>query len=199
MPAENTALRIKANRAGTVKEITDYLFDLEKAYNSLYVFDDFLGVTSSNSSSRRRSKFFFYEFGLPLAPNFKLDSSNDLLLPEDRLIISKINIQSPGFWEVLGSLNPLQQIREYLNDRHNRGKDKRWREQTEKDKAVLENELIQRQIFEAENKTVRERIEIYKELGFSDQEIRQLIWANVGRPLMELGKHQDNGLIEGAE
>ncbi|WP_157579171.1 hypothetical protein [Spirosoma montaniterrae] len=199
MPTENTTLRINANRAGTVKEITDYLFDLENAYNCLYVFDDFLGVVSPNSYSRRRSKFFFYELGLSLAPNFKLDNSNEFLLPEHRMVISKINIQSPGFWEVLGTLNPLQQIREYLNDRHSRGKDLRWREQSEKEKAMLENELIQRQIFEADNRTMKERISIFRDLGFSDQEIRQIIWTNVGKPLMELGKHQDNGLIEGTE
>jgi len=33
-----------------------------------------------------------------------------IVLPSDRLYISKVNIQSPGFWEVLGSLNPLQHI-----------------------------------------------------------------------------------------
>ena len=32
--------------------------------------------------------------------------------------------ESPGFWEFLGSLNPLEVIRRYLNDRHERAKDR---------------------------------------------------------------------------
>ena len=125
------------DRAGTIPEITNYLHDLETAYNSLYAFDKFLDILNPRSKNRRR--FYFYEFGYPLTPNFKLDNSSDFILPENKLTITKINIQSPGFWEVLGSLNPLQQLREYLNDRHERRKDRQWREQTEKEKAVLEN------------------------------------------------------------
>ena len=199
MQTEISTLRINGERAGTVKEITEYLLDLENAYNSLYIFDHFLDTISPNSKSRRNLRFYIYEFGFPLSLNFKLDNSSDFILPENRLVISKINIQSPGFWEVIGSLNPLQQLREYLKDRHERRKDIEWREQNEKQKAVLENELIQRKILEAENKNIRERIEIFRELGFSDQEIRELIWANIGKPLMELGKHQDTGLIQDAE
>jgi hypothetical protein len=196
MQTGNTTLRINADRAGTVKELTDYLNDLEAAYNSLYVFNNFLDTLNPNS--RRRIRFFIYEFGLPTS-NFKLDSSADFILPENRLVVSKINIQSPGFWEVIGSLNPLQQLREYLKDRHERRKDIYWREQSEKDKATFENQLIQRQVIEAENQTIRERIEILRELGFTNEEIRELIWTNVGKPLMELGKHQDTGLIKDAE
>jgi len=51
----------------------------------------------------------------------KLDKDN--IIPQDeRLVISKVTFQSPGFWEFLGSLNPLEQIREYLKDRHERQK-----------------------------------------------------------------------------
>ncbi|WP_299526745.1 hypothetical protein [Winogradskyella sp.] len=46
---------------------------------------------------------------------------------------------------------------------------------------------------------MQRRIEILRELGFTDQEIRQVIWANLEEPLKQLGKHQDDGLIEGAE
>lgn len=52
----------------------------------------------------------------------------DTVLPEHRLVIKSIRIESPGFWEVFASLNPLQQIREYLNDRHKRKQDREFRE-----------------------------------------------------------------------
>ena len=61
--------------------------------------------------------------------------------PKDLLEIASISIHSPGFWEVLGGLNPLQQIREYLNDRHKRRQDREFREAAEKKKLEIENEL----------------------------------------------------------
>lgn len=197
MAQENTRLRIKGLRGGTPDELIEYLSDLKNAYNSLYVFNTFLD--NSNPFSKRRRRFLFYEFGLPYLGNYKLESAEELILPENRLVVDKIVIQSPGFWEVIGSLNPLQQIREYLNDRHKRQQDRNWRNETDKRKAELENELLQRQIFESDNKIMRERIEILRELGFGETEIRELIWTNMGEPLRQLGKHQDNGLIEGTE
>ena len=197
MAQENIKLRIKGLRGGTPDELIEYLTDLKNAYNSLYVFNTFLD--NSNPFSKKRRHFFFYEFGYPYLGNRKLDNGEELILPENRLVIDKIVIQSPGFWEIIGSLNPLQQIREYLNDRHKRQQDRKWRNETDKRKAELENQLLQRQIFESDNRLMKDRIEILRELGFSEREIREMIWTNLGEPLKNLGKHQDNGLIEGTE
>jgi len=119
--------------------------------------------------------------------------------PDYRLEIKRIQIESPGFWEFLGALNPLQQIREYLNDRHRRRQDREYREQAERERLILENEMIRRQIWEKDNAILRERIEILRIIGFTDEEIRWLIWHYVSQPLIGLGKHQDSGLIQGAE
>ena len=199
MTRENRTIKILADRAGTVKELTNYLTDLENAYNSLHALDRFLDYNHPESRSSRRMRHFIYEFGLPLNSSLKLDNSSDLIKPVDTLVISRISIQSPGFWEIVGSLNPLQQIREYLKDRHERRKDIEWRETSEKEKAMLENELIQKKIIDYDNKLQVDRIKILKEIGFSNEEIRELIWTNAGKPLMELGKHQDNGIIKSAE
>lgn len=121
------------------------------------------------------------------------------MLPEHRLVIKSVRIESPGFWEVLASLNPLLQIREYLNDRHRRRQDKEFREAAEREKLILENELIQRQVWEKENSVLSERIRLLKEMGFTDSEIRELVWAKVGQPLAQLGRHRDSKLIGGAE
>src|ERR1700745_175140 len=108
MASGTITLKILTDRAGSVTEITNYLQDLEKAYNSLYAFDKFLDALNPRNKNRERF------FGFPLTPNFKLDSSRDFILPENRLTITKIVIQSPGFWEVQGTFNPLQQLKEYL-------------------------------------------------------------------------------------
>ncbi len=197
----STRLTIVAQRAGTVGEIAGFLSDLETAYVALYLFD---GVWSGPFSRRgRRLPFEFYlQFGLPFgvlgweAPRI---GRPDLILPEHRLTINRVRLESPGFWEFLGSLNPLQQIREYLKDRHERRQDREWREATERDKLRLENDLIQGQVWEKDNAVLRDRVSFLRDLGFSNEEIRQLVWAQVGQPVAALGRHQDTRLIEGAE
>jgi hypothetical protein len=52
MATEITSLRIKADRLGTVSEVTGLLKDLETAYNSIYAFN-FLIDTLSYDRERR--------------------------------------------------------------------------------------------------------------------------------------------------
>ena len=115
-----------------------------------------------------------------------------IVLPSDRLCISKVNIQSPGFWEVFGSLNPLQQIREGLNDHHERKKDNNYRNRQAEELGDLA-------IIEKKESILNLRIDTLKKLGYSDTEIRQLITTMVIEPLDKLNKHQDSGQIEGPE
>lgn len=228
MATEITSLKIKAERLGTVSEVTTFLKDLEAAYNSIYAFD-FLVETLAydrvrklkqvderfhrlrrywkESSNRKDYPFdpFIYEmffeeyaFNRPIdnLPNLlELQSKIDIdkiILQSDRLIISKVNIQSPGFWEVLGSLNPLQQIREYIKDRHERKKDEKYRSRQEEEIGELE-------IQERKDRIINQRIETLRGLGYSDAEIRQLVTAMVIQPLNRLDNHQDNGQIEGPD
>lgn len=228
MATEITSLRIKAERLGTVAEVTTLLTDLDAAYNSIYAFD-FLVDTLAYDSGRKlkqvnerfhrlsrywkefsnRKDYLFdpfmyeiifeeYAFNIPKdnLPNLlELQSKiniDKIILPSERLIISKVNIQSPGFWEVLGSLNPLQQIREYIKDRHERKKDQKYRSRQEEEIGELEIQV-------RKDKIINQRIETLRELGYSDVEIRQLVTAMVIQPLNRLGNHQDNGQIEGPD
>lgn len=113
---------------------------------------------------------------------------DSLILNEDKLILNKVNFQSPGFWEFLGSVNPLQQIREYIKDRHERNKDRKWRDNQEEKKVNLENQLL-------ENKIIHERINILKSLNYSNEEIKIFINETFTQPLAELNKFQDNNTI----
>lgn len=228
MVTETSSLRIKAEKLGTISEVTTLLFDLDVSYNSIYAFD-FLVDTLVNDRERNfrqvddrfhrlrkywkefsnRKDFPFdpflyemffedYAFQRPKGnlPNLlELQSKIDIekiVLPSDRLIISKVNIQSPGFWEVLGSLNPLQQIREYLKDRHERKKDNKY-------KSRQEEELAELEITKQRDNIINQRIATLRGLGYSDVEIRQLVTTMVIQPLNRLGRHQDNGLIEGPD
>ena len=93
---------------------------------------------------------------------------------------------------MLGSLNPLQQIREGLKDHHERKKDNKYRNRQEEELGELD-------IIEKKENIISKQIEILKKLGYSDTEIRQLVNIMVIEPLNKLDKHQDNGQIEGPE
>ena len=54
MTRENKTIKILADRAGTVKELTNYLTALENAYNSLHALDRFLDLNHPESRSSRR-------------------------------------------------------------------------------------------------------------------------------------------------
>ncbi|MEM1552874.1 MAG: hypothetical protein QXH03_09450 [Candidatus Bathyarchaeia archaeon] len=199
-------LRVFTRRAGTVNEIVGFLQDIEVAHNKIFLFFSFLDFFVDRERFFRWRHFWreWREFGFP--PPFWMPFVGlpgieffQAILPEYKLEVKRIQIESPGFWEFLGALNPLQQIREYLNDRHKRRQDREYREQAERERLRLENEWIQRLIWEKENSVFRERIGILREIGFSDEEIRRLIWVYVSQPLIALGKHQDTGLIETAE
>ena len=226
MIPEIVRLRVRAEKIGTVKEVKELLTDFEKAYNSIYAFDFFVETLSIDRKRKLKQwdekshywRKYWKEYAmhkdypydlfaqeltwgrlcktdegstnlLELANKIDID---EIVLPAERLTISKINIQSPGFWEFLGSLNPLEQIREYLKDRHERQKDRKYRNR-------IEEKLGDLSIMEKENNIISQRIEILRELGYSEVEIRQLVMVMIIEPLNKLGKLIDNGQIEGVE
>ena len=203
MATNQTTLKIQAENLGTVSEVKDFLSAIENAYNSLYAFDFIVEALNAEFREKRQRfndlppyrEFFIYDYYILLKsilPNLiefqtKIDINN-IILPNDRLLVSKINIQSPGFWEFAGSVMPLQQLREYLKDRHERKKDNEYRNKQERRKGDLD-------ILEKENGVIKQRIEILKSLGYSDLEIRTLVSALVTQPLNRLNAHQDAGLL----
>jgi hypothetical protein len=172
---------------------------MESAYNSLYLFD--MSVARWSSARRHSHRFMpdeFFFMGLAANGGFQFpDWSSDEITPDYRLELKEVSIQSPGFWEFVGGLNPLQQIREFLKDRHERRKDREYRESAEKERLRLDNELLQRQIHDKETGTLRDQVLLLQELGFGEDVLREIVWARIGPPLAKLGQHQDKGLIEG--
>ena len=67
----------------------------------------------------------------------------------------------------LSKLNPLEAIRQYLNDRHERSKDHQYRNPVEARRLQLDNDAIALNHLE-------KRIEIIKSLGASDQDLAVL-------------------------
>jgi hypothetical protein len=110
----------------------------------------------------------------------------------EQLILSAVSLTSPGFWEFLGTLNPLEVLRKYLNDRHERRKDLKYRESAERRRLELEN-------LHLESKVISERVRIAKEIGATDRDLAPLLNELIDKPLVALDRYQDKGVIEHAE
>jgi hypothetical protein len=196
MYPEILKLRIKAGRLGTVKEVKQFLTNFENAYNSIYAFVFLIDELLKKDDKRQLKKKYHYlekyfkeETLLKLIEEIDIDK---IILPADEIKISKINIQSPGFWEFLGNINPLEQIRKYLIDRKERRKNRDYRDRIEEGMGNLS-------IMEIETRIIHDRIKILRELGYSDKEIQQFVERMIIRPLYKLGRHLDTGQIEGIE
>ena len=185
-------LTVEALRGGTVSEVAFFLSDLNGAYAACSA----AYYASSLHRRLRRGPYPFWEFGLGwnLESRSRSDDPSNLP-PGSELELTQVEIHSPGIWEFLGQLNPLQQIREYLNDRHERRKDKQYRESSERDRLSLENELLRRQIRREDLEIERDEIEMMRDMGIDDETLRQIIWQRTGQHLARLGRHQDTGLI----
>ncbi len=195
---EHGRVKIDLQRGASVAEFSAFLIDLEAAYIAL------LSLTRERELKRllRRVPLSLYMLIETLGPDalFMRDGeighpSRASVYPPDQLEITRISIQSPGWVELLGALNPLQQLREYLKDRHERRKDMDWRSASEKERAKLENEALRIQIERDRIGVIGDFNALLERMDIPSDERSQIIWDRVGPPLMRLGHHQDTGLL----
>lgn len=214
-------LRIHAHGEVPVTAIREYLAAIEHAYNSSLVFDQLISQASQIHEALRanqrdieyqrrrdRSQRWDKSTGnLPLKGQLQLPISAMLwqswwppdpskisaFVPEEqKLKLKSVVLQSPGFWDVIGKWNPLEILRLSLNDRHERSKDKDYRNLAEARKLELENKML-------ENRLIAEKIAILRDLGATQTDISVLKSQLLGQPLQELGRFQERGLISSAE
>jgi hypothetical protein len=117
--------------------------------------------------------------------------AESLVFGDELLLVSRVELGSPGFWEFLGSLNPLEVIRQYLSDRHRQRQDREYREREEERQLGLENDL-------REIEVLKERLGVAREYGVPEEALAPLLQELVGRPLGTLGVLQDRGVIDGS-
>ena len=96
---------------GTVRAARDYPFPR-------YAFGLDFGWPPSSRRAIRRARDW------PPSP----EEIASLVPRKEQLILSAVKLTSPGFREFSGTLNPLEVLRKYLNDRHERRKDHEYRE-----------------------------------------------------------------------
>ena len=192
MIEESGRVQISICRGGTISEFTEFLNDFEGAYNALRnlpKLDDMRGLHSN--------PLYAYSGGLNWLVANAPGPERSAIIPEYRLEITRVRITSPGFMEFMASWSPLEQLREYLKDRHQRRMDVEWREAGEKRKLELENELLSAQVETARFGVLRDYKQVLNELEIPPERQRELLWRRVGVPLSRVGRHQDIGLIAG--
>jgi hypothetical protein len=192
MPQQFAKLRIHASRAGTVLDAAQTLTAIDDVYLQLYAFDVF--VDEVVNADRIPPRFFpILESGF-LSPQSRWISPEEirksLLLPGDELIISAVRFESPGFWEVVGAWNPLEQIRKYLKD-HREHQIARMKAKAEAKSKDIRDKRDEVKLF-------REAFDALVHAGFSKAEARRRLLAPE-HALSNLGAVQDRGLIEDAE
>lgn len=196
-------LRLYGHSGFRLAEIREYLAKLENAYNAIYTFDAYISAFERESQYvPHPSPVIGLHLGFPLVGRGRIrflvswpptpETIAPVVLPRNRLVLRTVQLESPGFWEFLGKLNPLEVIRQYLNDRHERKKDIEYRKSAEKRKLNLENQLL-------ENKVISERIQMAKDLGATLQDLAPLLTELIYRPLQQLDKLQDDEVIQTAE
>mgnify|MGYP001130293063 CR=1 FL=1 len=190
---DRTVFRVHARGDAPVELIREYLAAMEHAYNSSFVFDQLIeqainiGRTSDNQPPLPISALLWHSWWPPTPDKVAA------FIPEDqKLILDGVVLQSPGFWDFVGNMNPLQMLLTYLNERHERQKDLDYRNSAEEWKLYLENKAL-------ENKIVAGRAEILQDLGATENEISVLRSQLLGQPLQSLSAFQDRGLITDAE
>ena len=208
MAAEYVVLRIDSHSEVPLAVIRQFLNNLESAYNNIYFVTELLLSSASNS------KILVGDI-LERRP-----SVARLIRPNDRMILRGVELQSPGHWAFLGKLIPFETIRTYLNDRHERRKDKNYREAAEERKLHLENELLQTAVERAdtardreramipedvrqaqlqnanlETEVLRGRIAAAKEMGASEEQLSKILDSFVLQPLKRLDRFDNQGLI----
>ena len=178
-------LRVEGFGNFQLRDVLRALNDLESAYNHILTFEnDLAEIQRQQNQKVMKGRIPFYshyldQFNVPIS---------SLVFPSERLIFVKAQISSPGWWEVLGKLNPLEVIRQWVSDAHERRKDRDYREPAEKERLGLDN-LLHR------SRVMRDWISTLKELGFEDLEIRGLLSQHFHEPLEKLQQHQTNGLL----
>jgi hypothetical protein len=179
-------LNVIIPRSGEVREFIKLLSDLEYVYDNLYAWELIVEQAEKESAPRvsweprKRSVL------------RRISKPEQVVLPEDRLYLSKIEIVSPGWAEIIGALNPLETVRKYLHDRHTRRQDKEYRETAEAQRLALENERLRLAV-------VKDKVDLLRSLNIPEDRIRAALSKHIVEPLERLDRLQDAGLIESAK
>jgi hypothetical protein len=157
---ENNIIKFEGGDNWLVMDLYRFLHFLNVYYNRLYVFKNYENtIVKPKYIDVKRS----------------LDNSLYQVSKGDELTVIKISLQSPIKFSFEGAGGVVKEIRETYKDFSYRNEQERQKGQIDiaKNSAILkrieyENELLR-------TKLIRHKIDLLKEAGFSDDEIRETV------------------------
>lgn len=193
MPAAETHehrafLKIYGHGEIVSSHAVEFLDAVTFCYNSLVALEHALAAYERHP----RWRYFPDELYAPIQFPMLLEPVAKYVPSGSALILQATTLSSPGFWEFLGRLNPLEQIRLYLNDRHERAKDHDYRNAAEAERLKTEQSL-------REIETIGAALDIAKRHGAMPEQLAPLLDKLVHTPLERLGRVQDMRIIGHAE
>ncbi len=174
--SDTASLIISAEVPQSLKDTIAFFGTLDTAYKHLRTLELFVADLEDGQES-----------AIQLFPTYERDATilaERYLLPEDGLFLVRAKFESEGFWGFLGPLNPLLQIRMYLQDRHERKKDIDYRNKLERRRLELEIGSLW-----ADN--LEKLVNVLKLAGFTKPQIRQILIEHYHKPLAALGEAAD--------
>jgi hypothetical protein len=190
----SSVLRIYGNGEILVEDTFQYLSALEEAYNGTYLFFKIVEEAEeiSNFYGRQRPPIPIKNLlGLNWLPS-DAEKVRSFVPKSDRLRLIGVELHSPGFWDFLGKLNPLEVLRLYLNDRHERQKDREYRNREEERELRIKND-------ELEFELLKKKYEYLKDIGMPEQNITLLKEQFLSNPSRQLDRFQDMKIIVTAD
>jgi hypothetical protein len=196
-------LRVHGQGGVEVELVAAFLTDLKHAYDCVLLFETTIDGMRRAARDFPVSLYLFgSDFGWPAASRrtglrgrYWPPTAKEIaaFVPRsEKLILSGVSLNSPGSWDFLGALNPFEVLRKYLSDRHERRKDRDYRESAEERKLILDN-------LSTETRVISERVRLAREMGATDRDLAPLLNELIYNPLVALDRYQDKGVIEDAE
>ncbi len=179
----------------TTSQVRELLTALEDSYASVARADQLLRreLAALRVSERWMRRWGPPEFVIPYGMARGLSSVETMSGPSWPLVVSRVLLTSPGFWEFAGALNPLEVLRQYLNDRHERRKDDEYRSRAEAERLAIENAVGRLDVLRSYLELQQE----FPEAMTAVEGLQEHITGAVRPALEHLGQADDRQLIDG--
>ena len=211
----NAVLVVHSHKAGQrVIRVAEFLATLEETYNALILLDRFLDEMPQPTATVRlfeqqtarirgsRSPIEWHpnarSYANLISTRDSLRRAAQIIPPNARLRLYAVEVHSPGFWSFVGKVIPFDCIRQWVQDAHERRKDRAYREADEEERLDLENEMRKADIdareLDNELKRVeifRKKVEVARELGATDSDLNPLLQNLFYKPLKRLERYND--------
>ena len=182
--SDQALMRVYSRGEIPVRYASSILNRLQVAHSCLSILDRF--STGSSEECLAMSTALSHSI---LSP----DETSDFMAASGApLELNGVVLQSPGWWEFLGSLNPLKAIMDYMNMRHEQAKDNTYRNRLDQERKVIENDILRVELFQ-------KAVEALRTASVPPEDIAAIARDYYVVPLLRLESLQDRQLIERIE